>query len=181
MDENVLTGVFEMLIERLGKVEDSQQSISKTLERLERQQFATFIHSTHSSCEHCCINDFFHCAVSLIVNNPTMFFRSKYIYMIELTLRSPKPLGLEVQKKVTDLMPEIDFGLRDLSVCFDARQSFPECCDHDVGLFDFYKALVRCVNEYVAKVSAATGLRYESGRITKVVPDDSETEGSDEE
>lgn len=55
------------------------------------------------------------------------------------------------------------------------------CHDYDVGLFDFYKALVRCVNEYVAQASATSGLRYESGSITKVVFDDSETEGSDEE
>jgi hypothetical protein len=171
-----------MLIERLGRVEDSQQVISKRLQDIDRKQFATFISSSRG---HCCMDTFFtECGMQVTVECPISFFRSKCHEMIELTLTSSytnKILTVDLQKDIKELIPNHTsplyfeeriskgWGYWDITIMFAASQiGFHECCDKNVQVFEYYQGLLRCLKDYAEKVTGVTGMVFNDAHVSKM-------------
>ena len=194
MEESTLISVFNMMMERLGKVEDAQQALAKSNEDLKHKLFATFIQADKNICR---LDTFFtDIYVHMWVSKPMYIYTSNCIEMFEISMTSTYSkfsLTKEMKKNITDIIPD-----------HSSPMSVDRCCDREYShlnvvtilaasefgfgdfsdknsIFDYYQGMIRCVTEYVKKVEIASGLSIETCRIKKMEYDDTDEEDSDEE
>lgn len=188
MDESTLINVFNMMIERLGKVEDSQQELIKSNEDVKRKLFATFVHSG----KHCRLDTFFtDLCVPVWVSEPTNVYSVNSYDTFEIyidTKYSKDTLTIEIKKNIGDILPYTSIK----ETCYGDGYSYISIMILPTGpafglrvildtvpLFDFYRDMVRCINEYVKKVELASGLSVDFINIKKVEKEEEEDDDSD--
>ena len=194
--ESTLVRLFEMMVDRLGVLEDDRKNTHDTLAVIQRQldeqkrfHFAAFLRANIYTAT---LKMFYRDSVSskLIVSSPIDFFASKTLEKTQITLRFPNDDIIISDSMLQEIQKDIngfEIGYADFDYPLDrvvfTIQSFDDIGfkpTWDMDEYDFFLQLNLCIDSITQKIEKILGKRSVSVWVKKPEISGDEDDSDDE-